>query len=176
MPYAVTLRLDPADARHVRALWDSLSDAGFSDSAVTLGYVPHLTLAIVDGSVDAAGLIDLVRRTTTGWHALRLQFAALAVFPGEPATLWLAPAVTAYLLECHAELCAALPGVHPHYRRGAWMPHVTLADDLVASATGAALASAAEQFQAFSATFSCVDLLRFRPIELLWQAMLAAGT
>ncbi|HEY1935181.1 MAG TPA: 2'-5' RNA ligase family protein [Acetobacteraceae bacterium] len=172
MPYAITLRLDAVSAGRVRALWDALSAAGFTNGAAALGYAPHLTLAILPDSVDAADLIASVRRATTVWRALPLHLAALAVFAGEPATLWLSPKVDEPLLRHHAALCAALPPLHHHYRPETWMPHVTLADDLAASAAGAAIDVAANHFDPFAATLDAIDVLRFRPIDLLWQARL----
>jgi hypothetical protein len=88
----------------------------------------------------------------------------------------MAPKVAEPLLRCQAALCAALPPVHLHYRPDTWMPHVTLADDLVAAAAGAAIDVAANHFQPFAATLDAIDVLRFRPIDLLWQAHLGTRT
>ena len=54
MAYAVTLCLDDSAARGIADVWQRLADAGISDSMVTLGYRPHLTLAIADRADPAA--------------------------------------------------------------------------------------------------------------------------
>ena len=81
----------------------------------------------------------------------------------------------AALLDRHAALCAALPAAHPNYRPGAWIPHVTLADDVTAGTVGAGIDLVAERFHPFTAILDRVELLRFPPITLLWHAHLAAA-
>lgn len=175
MAYAVTLRLDVDAAARVRALWDALSAAGFANQAARLGYGPHLTLALLDDAADAARVGQIVREVSADWRAMRLPLSAVAAFPADPATLWLAPTVTAPLLDLHASLCAALPAAHPNYRPGAWIPHVTLAGDVTSDTVGAGIDLIAEQFHAFVAIPDGVDLVRFTPISLLWHARLAAS-
>jgi len=175
MAYAVTLRLDVDAAARVRALWEALSAAGFANRAARLGYEPHLTLALLDDTADAPRLGQIVSDISADWRAMRLSLSAVAAFPTGRATLWLAPTVTAPLLGLHADLCAALAAAHPNYRPGAWIPHVTLADDVTSSAIGAGIDLVAQRFQAFTAILDRVDLLRFPPITLLWHAHLAAA-
>jgi len=175
MAYAVTLRLDVDAAARVRALWDTLSAAGFANHAARLGYEPHLTLALLDDVADAPRLGQIVSDTSADWPAMRISLSAVAAFPAGPATLWLAPTTTAALLDRHAALCAALPAAHPNYRPGAWIPHVTLADDVTAGTVGAGIDLVAERFHPFTAILDRVELLRFPPITLLWHAHLAAA-
>jgi len=102
MAYAVTLRLDEEAAARVRALWALLSAEGFANHAARLGYEPHLTLALLDDASDAARLGQTVSDISADWRALRLSLSAVAAFPAERAALWLAPTVTAPLLDLHA--------------------------------------------------------------------------
>ena len=175
MAYAVTLRLDVDAAARVRALWDALSAAGFANHAAMLGYEPHLTLALLDDAADAPRLAQIVSDISADWRAMQLALSAVAAFPADPATLWLAPTVTAPLLDLHAALCRALPAAHPNYRPGAWIPHVTLADDVTSGTVGAGIDLVAERFHTFTAILDRVDLLRFPPITLLWHAHLTAA-
>jgi 2'-5' RNA ligase len=172
MAYAVTLRFDDDAAARVRGLWDTLSAAGFANHAARLGYEPHLTLALLD---DAPRLGEIVSTISADWRAMPLSLSAVAAFPAVPATLWLAPTITAPLLKLHAALCSALPLVHPHYQPGAWIPHVTLADDVASDAVGKGINLIAERFHPFTATLDRVDVLSFRPISLLWHTRLAAA-
>jgi 2'-5' RNA ligase len=175
MAYAVTLRLDGDAAARVHFLWDALVAAGFANQAARLGYEPHLTLALLDDPADAPRLREIVSAISAHWYAMPLSLSAVAAFPAAPATLWLAPTVTAPLLKLHAALCAALPLVRPHYRPAAWIPHVTLADDVDSGEVGQAINVIAERFHPFTAILDRVDLLRLHPISLLWHARLAAA-
>jgi len=174
MPYAVTLLLDPDCTARIRGLWQALARERLSDSAVSLNYDPHVTLAIHDDTADPAVLSDGARSAASGWNALPVTCAALAVFPATPSTLWIAPTVTTELLRAHAELCAALPStsLHAHYRPGTWMPHITLADDLGAGSIGAALTTSAAAFRPFVASLDRIEVVSFRPVIRLWQGRL----
>jgi 2'-5' RNA ligase len=171
MPYAVTLRLDPVAGARVTAMWTSIAAGGASD-LLHLGYAPHLTLAVLcEGD---APLQERVRQATAGWRRLNVRFAGFGVFPGPQAVLWLAPVPTAALLSWQRALCDALPAdrLDPHYRPGNWMPHVTLGEDLTPAALATAYDRTASDWEPFTATLEQVDLVRFRPVSLLWHARL----
>jgi 2'-5' RNA ligase len=172
VPFAVTLRLDPTAAARVTALWDRLGDAGLPDLR-TLSYAPHITLAIL--AERATGLVDRVAEVSAGWRSLAVRFAALGLFPADPAVVWLAPVPDAGLLACQRALVDALPGehLHPHYRPGAWVPHATLAEDLTASGLTEAVSLIADDWVPFDARLVQVDVVRFRPVSVLWQRRLA---
>jgi 2'-5' RNA ligase len=128
MPYAVTLHLDPAAAARVQRMWHALADLTGEDDALRLGYPPHLTLAVLPDTVPAPSIKAAVLRVAAVWDALPVTLAGLAVFPGTPPVLWAAPVPSNSLLARHGMLHAALAPlpVHPHYRPGGWVPHVTL--------------------------------------------------
>ncbi|MCW3475104.1 2'-5' RNA ligase family protein [Limobrevibacterium gyesilva] len=170
MPYAVTLRLDAGSAENVLRLEDALAAGGHADDRKRLGYAPHLTMSILPDGCDAASLRRALEGAVRGWQAMPISFAGLGVFPGRTGVLYVAPVVTAELLQRHAALAAALPKAHAHYRTGAWVPHVTLAEELAGSTgTGAALATLAELWHPFSGRLDRVDLVHFRPVEILWS-------
>jgi 2'-5' RNA ligase len=158
MPYAVTLRLDEAAAAHLCRLQAALAADDLID------YAPHLTLAVYpdDSSIDDEP--RAVERLVARWPPVAVEFAALGLFPGA-SVLWVAPVVTAELLRRHAELLAALPTTHPLYRPGAWVPHVTLAQDLIDPA--AAIAALVPVWQPFSGRLDRVEIVRFTPVEVL---------
>lgn len=128
MPCAVTLRLDAAGIACVEPVLDGLETHGIVSSVRRLGYPPHITLAMWEGETEP----DRVRQLTTGWRELVVTCPAIGMFPGTPATMFIVVTPTAALLQRQAALVRALPEhrVHPHYRPDAWMPHVTVADDL----------------------------------------------
>lgn len=174
MPCALTLRLDPSAADIVERLWRALAEAG-EDSMAKLGYAPHLTLAVLPDSVPAAALEQGAFAQAAAWRALPLRFGAYGLFPGRPAVAWLAPVVTAALLERHRALCAALAPlpIEPHYRPEAWMPHVTLSEgsDLPPGAILSFLEAAWPG--PFGGWGDRLELVRFPPPQVLRSAALA---
>jgi 2'-5' RNA ligase len=173
MPYAVTLRLEPAAAAAALRLQQALADSGIADDTLRLGYQPHVTLAVLEDSCDEQTLRDSVARVSADWLPVSVDFASLGVFPANPAVVFIAPAPNQALMRVQAALCAALPALHTHYRPGHWVPHVTLSQELRES--GPAVAALARVWRPFSGTLDRIDLLRFRPVEILWSRALAAA-
>jgi len=165
MPYAITLCLDDDDAAPVRAMLDLLAARGIADDVLRLGYRPHVTLGLYADKADEAALRS--RLAALAGPAVALSMPALGCFPGTPAVLYVAPCPGPALLALHAA-CAS---PHPHYRRGAWMPHITLSE-AVADA-GAALAVLGAAWRPFAARCSRLELVRFRPVEVLADISLA---
>lgn len=168
MPLAVTLRLDPAAAAPIEALWRILAAQGIDD-ALRLGYPPHVTLALYPDDAAAAGIGAAVSAVSGDWDALPLAVAGYRVFPGPPAVLWAAPVVTARLLSRHAALHRALSGFpgDPHYRPDAWVPHITLsaAADPLAAALSALMPAWARPI---TGTLNRLDIVRFSPVAVIW--------
>ena len=170
MPLAVTLCLDPAAAGRVERLWQALFDRLGEDDTRSLGYRPHVTLAILPDSAPLAPLDAAVRILATAAEAaIPITLSGLAVFPGTPPVLWAAPAPTRRLLALHARLLAALDTlpVHPHYRPGAWVPHVTLAKNSRADAHALLQAALPAWDGPVHGLLDRIDLVRFRPVEVL---------
>ncbi len=132
MALSVCLLPDASTERVVRRLWHRLEEAGVPTlQSHTHGrHVPHLTLASLT-SCDLAAL----RQALTALPAsepVTTRVDALGMF--RRSRVWLAPAATSTLLERQRSVVdqAVLSGadVHPHYRPGEWVPHVTLAPRL----------------------------------------------
>ena len=171
MPYAITLRLDGPARVAVEAMWDRLARDGISSEAAVLGYPPHITLAVIADAADEAALIRALDQVTAGWTRRPVTFPGIGVFPGEPAVLWLAPVATQDLLSWHAAVGAVVPPglLAAHYRRDNWVPHVTLADDLVRDAAPSALASVMPDCPVGAAEVTGVELVHFRPVSIRWR-------
>jgi 2'-5' RNA ligase len=174
MSFAITLRLDPISARLIEAMWQTLAIKGIDTDRHDLGYAPHITLAIYP---DDAPVVQLAAATTQlgqHWRSMPIALSGLGIFPGPKATLWAIPVVTSALLARHAELQAALPGqpTNPHYRRDSWVPHVTLSGGLSDPTPG--LAALLPLWRPITGVLNRLDLLRFRPVEMLLTHPLAA--
>jgi 2'-5' RNA ligase len=167
MPLAITLRFDPNTALAVARLWDALASTGIDSDRNSLGYTAHVTLAIYPDERQVDRLRFAVSRFGDEWQSLPLGLSGLGVFPGPPAILFAMPVVTAGLLDRQAAIVAALPDVpvHPHYRPGHWVPHVTLSGPL--RYPEAALAAILPLWRPVEGTLAGIDLVRFRPVEIL---------
>src|ERR1700722_18280456 len=175
MPYAITLLLDTEAAALVVAMWEALAARGVSADALQLGYPPHVTLAVFPDSADLERLLRATREYATQWHRLPFELVSLGLFPGIPATLFLAPVVTPALLERHAGLlrCVATERVDPHYEVGHWVPHVTLAGGL--ANPPAAVAAVDPSRLPINCTLDRLEVVRFRPIAILASHRLIAA-
>jgi hypothetical protein len=167
MPFAITLRLDPVSAASVEVLWRVLADRGLDSDRYELGYAPHVTLAIYPDEVSRDVLRARFERVTASWGALPVALGGFGVFPGAASILWLAPVVTRELLVRHEMVCDALPDlpIHPHYRRDAWVPHITLSGAL--PDPDQAIAALLPLWRPISGVLDQADLVRFRPVEVL---------
>lgn len=174
MPCALTLPLDDAAAAEVQRMWLALAEQADTDDAIRLNYKPHITLAVLPDAAPVARVEEAAFGVAACWSPSFVVLAGLGVFPGTPPVIWLAPIVTADLLAKHAEICLALSAfdVHPHYERGAWLPHVTLSQaGSVPLARVVETASSAWRAP-IGARLERVELVRFHPVEILRSQVL----
>ena len=167
MPFAIALRLDRDSHRTIASLWDALAAAGVDSDRTDLGYTAHITLAIYPDDTPEAPLRAAVDRAGGRWTAIPVGLSGFGIFPGPPSVLFAAPIPTADLLARQQEIVAALPDfqVGPHYRSSHWVPHVTLSSPLVR--LDAALAVLTPLWRPVEGRLVGLDLLRFRPMEVL---------
>jgi 2'-5' RNA ligase len=175
MPFAITLRFDPTTAPVIASLWRALAAARIDSDRHDLGYAPHVTLAIYGDDTPAATLREALPYASQAWDPLPVTLAGLGVFPGSSPILFAMPVVTPALLARHAALHAALRGLmpHAHYRPDAWVPHVTLSGALADPA--AALGLLLPLWRPVTGLLDRVDLVHFRPVEVLYSRSLPAG-
>ena len=168
MPYAVTLPLDDAAAVYIRRMWCVLAERAGVDDAIRLGYVPHISLAVLPDEAPVSEIEAAFFRAVKGWATLSVVLAGFGVFPSAPPVIWAVPIVTAGLLARHASLCADLAsfGIHPHYRPGHWVPHVTLSQEGPSSARAIEVVTSTWDGP-ISARLDRVELVRFRPVKVL---------
>ena len=181
MPYAVALRLDAAAAAPIEAMWRALAAAGLHDDSLALGYPPHVTLSIHPDAADAARLRDVVVACAAQWTAIDVTLVGFGVFAVPVPVLYLAPVVTEALLLRQRALADALADqpCDPHYRPGAWVPHVTLAKGGTTGDPGwlgRALDTLAPLWPALRpARAECLELVHFRPVTVLQSHHLPSG-
>ena len=172
MPYAIELALDPESATVVRRVWREVADAGI-EYMVASGARPHVSLGIWE-SLDRDRADAELTRFAAETSPVRVAFASVGLFPG--VAVFLAPTVTADLLELHAGFHRrfARLGEAPwvHYQPGTWVPHCTLAMDLGPDRSGDALVIAARAPLPLEATLVEVGIVEFRPVKQLVSRVL----
>jgi 2'-5' RNA ligase len=168
MPFAVTLPLDAAAASRIRRMWCALAEQAGADDAIRLGYVPHVTLAVLPDDAPISEVGEAMLQAAEGWTTFSVNLSGFGVFPGTPPVIWAAPVVTAGLLARHASLCTDLKpfGVHPHYRPGHWVPHVTLSQEGPSSARAIEIVTSMWDGP-ITAQLERVELVRFLPVTVL---------
>ena len=167
MPFAIALRLDAATAAAVDAMCDALEARGITSNR-RLGYPAHITLAICSDASPLGRLEMALQRLAHDWQPLAVTFSGFAVFPSTtPSVLWVAPTATLELLTRHRDLLASLSDtdIDLYYRADTWVPHVTLSDSVEAAAE--ALAAVLPCWRPMRGSFVQLDLVRFRPVEVL---------
>jgi 2'-5' RNA ligase len=177
MPYAVTLPLDPLAAVHIQRMWRVLAEQTGADDAIRLGYVPHITLAVLPDTVPVTELEEAAFHGAENWASLSVILAGLGVFPGTPPVIWVAPVVTASLLANHASLLASIAPftVDLHYHPGRWVPHVTLSRKGLPSAARGVEVVTPVWDGPIAARLERVELVRFRPVKVLRSATLRSS-
>ena len=166
MPFAITLRLDAATATAIDAMCGALEAQDIASNR-RLGYPAHITLAIYSDTAPLDRLEAALRPLAHHWQPLAVTLSGLAVFPSAPSVLWVVPTTRLELLTQHRDLLASLSDidVDPYYRADAWIPHLTLSDSVENAA--AALTAVLPLWRTTHGTLVQVDLVRFRPVELL---------
>ncbi len=114
----------------MRALWQSIADAGLPSFMLGLDYPPHMTIFSAE-SADMPGLRQALAELAATLPPLPVSFLSLAHFLDSGSVAYLAPIVNRPLLDLHAAIWrAADPYTHDrpsYYAPGVWVPHVTLA-------------------------------------------------
>jgi len=144
MPYALDLLLDPATDASIRSAWDVVVAAGIAPAPPDSGNFPHVTLGVCDDA-DVAKIAEPLRELAAATDPMAIMFSSVGVFPGHEPVIFLAPVVTAELLDLHARFHALFSRyvTRPweHYEPGRWVPHCTLAMKFAPARTAEALAA-----------------------------------
>jgi 2'-5' RNA ligase len=167
MPYALELALDDRAARAVRRAWEELADAGIT-YMVRSGARPHVSLGVWD-TIDRVAFEAELARFAVETMPVPITLATVGRFSAD--VVYLAPIVTAGLIELHADAHRrfAPHGAAPwqHYAPGAWVPHCTLALDLTGQQLETALRIAGRTPLPLESRLVEVGIIEFRPVRPL---------
>ncbi len=141
--FAITLTLDSSAATAVRRLSRSLDLARVPGTLPAFEPPPHLTLA-AGTRLDLELFRPRAAELATTCGPLPCTLASLGVFPTVEGVLFLAPAMSADLVQLQLAVLERLhqTGAHiePYWLPGQWVPHCTVAigipRDTIAAAVG----------------------------------------
>jgi hypothetical protein len=173
MAVAICLKAMNATAGPIRALWDEVARFESRPSMTGLGYPAHLTLAVYD-DLPPARVKAVMREAFAGSPALRITFAGLRFFE-EPLVLFADPCFSKDLAAAHERVHRRIDPrrCRPHYRPGAWVPHCTLAMEILPAHREHAIAFAGRPIRPFEVIFDAADCVSFPPVSILDEQRLA---
>jgi 2'-5' RNA ligase len=177
MGFALNIKISPASAPAVTALWDAVSAFEDQSSMRALGYSPHFTFAIYDTDDVSEELRQAaMERAATGECEVRLTFNRVRTFAGPPLVLWAAPEPQDALIRMHAAIHSVIdPALcRPYYRPRFWVPHCTLGMAVRPERHDDAMAFAENFRGGIEATFDVVDCVTFPPLRVAAEKRLCA--
>jgi 2'-5' RNA ligase len=165
--FAVELNFDPVTTAKIRDLWIQLADADISSFMLDVHAEPHISLAVFD-DIDLVSAGEMVADFASWCPPISIKLGAVGSFPTAEGVVYLAPIVTAQLLEVHGHFhtrlteCGLLQ--RAYYKPDNWIPHCTVAAELKPHEVGPAvdLCRAANLFDA--GTLNSVAVIEFRPV------------
>ena len=171
MGYAVELNLSRDSAARVVRVWESLAREAINSVMLDVGAQPHISLAVLE-DLDPEALRADLSRFAEVTRPLSLDLASAGTFPTAEGVVFLAPVVTQELLEVHRRFHRLLSDrgldCGEYYWPGKWVPHCTVAIDMVPDKISAALEMCV-QSEAFGAVeLDEVSLIEFRPVREIY--------
>jgi len=177
MGYAVELNLSKDSAARVVKLWESLARESINSVMLDLGAQPHISLAVFEDLVPAV-LQDDLGRFAEVTRPLSVVLSSVGAFPTAEGVVFLAPIVTQELLGVHERFHSLLRDREgecvEYYRPGKWVPHCTVAIDIVADRIGAAIEMCVRSEAFGPVELDEVSLIEFRPVREIYAFPLSA--
>ena len=142
MVVAIEVYFDPASEQLLCALQDALAANGVPAIPAHTDARPHVSLAVLsDASPDP--FIPVAQTFAQEVHPFTLTLSHVGVFPGTEGVVFLAPTLTERLATLHRAFHQRLEQVnrpaHPYYRPDQWVPHCTIASNLIPSQIASAV-------------------------------------
>jgi 2'-5' RNA ligase len=167
--YAVSIRSDNASSLPFHRLWDEAARFESRPSMRSLNYGPHITFGVYDRISLAE--IDNFLREKSKEKSIELLFEDIRYFNTSPLVLWMPPLPIHHLLQIHSSLHDRIdPSIcHEYYRPGRWVPHCTIAFEVLERNRDRAISFAGCPIAPFTSVFDVVDLVRYHPLKVLLE-------
>jgi len=171
MSYAINIRSDHQSSEKVETLWAKYESLEKTPSMHTLGYRPHLTLAIYD-EVDLETLKKAFELTFKDRKSITVRFEELSYFESpESYVLWLKPTDESQLWEIHQQIHSLIntKNCKEHYRPKNWVPHCSIATAIESDRQNDVLAITKQPFEPFEVVFDVADYVAFLPVQIMQE-------
>lgn len=130
MPFVAELYFDPPTEERIRDAWNTLDEAGISDSMPKGGYRPHISLGI-SNHLELDAFTQELSTFAAGVTPFRLSFPNIGIFSTSEGVVYLGTTVTEQLLNVHTAFYKIFKKYakeqREYYTVGQWVPHCTLA-------------------------------------------------
>jgi len=171
MGYSIELNLSTDSAERVVELWKTMAAQSINSVMLDIGAQPHISLAVFE-DLSPGLLRDGLNHFASNTPVFTVRLASVGVFPGDEGVVFLAPVVTEKLLWIHERFYRLLEdkGLESieYYHPGRWVPHCTVAIDVIPDKIGVAT-----EISQKSDVFGLVDidevsLIEFRPVREIY--------
>ena len=130
MPFVAELYFDSSAEARIREAWNTLDEAGISDSMPKGGYRPHVSLAVCE-PLEINPLAQELTTFAANVTPFRVSFPNIGIFSTSEGVVYLGATVTAQLLNVHTAFHEIFKkhakAQREYYTVGQWVPHCTLA-------------------------------------------------
>ena len=130
MPFVAELYFDSPTEARIRTAWNTLDEAGISDSMPKGGYRPHVSLGVCD-HLELNAFAQELSTFAAGIVPFRVSFPNIGIFSTSEGVVYLGATVTAELLNVHTAFHEIFKKYakeqREYYTVGQWVPHCTLA-------------------------------------------------
>jgi 2'-5' RNA ligase len=173
MAFAVTLLFNPDLAEAMSACWRRLAAAGISRAMLDLGYKPHVTLVAYD-ELDVAAAVAGLDRAFVGVDQIPVALTGFSTFGAGSSVCYAALTPQPELIALQATVSGVIgEACRPHYQRGSWTPHCTLAVGMTDAAMERARDLLETDWRGLAGAFTTADLVEFEPVVSLRRWALA---
>lgn len=177
MPFAINLCLDEPSSLAVDGALAQLASLGVADRDMIIQYGACVTLLVVDDTIRADRLSDLLRRAVVGIGEVEVELGGPRLYPSMPPSIGLSVSAADSLLAAHDRLFRELPvdSVDMRNAPAHWQPHVRLANARGRDSDRRRLLnSLGETWKKRTARLDHLELIRYMPVQPVWRAPLAA--
>lgn len=156
-----------------------LETAGIPTLTTSIGDTPHVSLGVFSDDVDPLELERHLHALAGEATPFALRFGDVAMFIEPQPVIYLEPDHSSGLKALHERFFGLLGSTAPflsaHYRPEHWQPHCTIAMEFESELLDEAEAIVRNRFSPFNARCSSLQLVRFRPVEVLEHRAFRSG-
>jgi len=178
MAFAVSLLFNPDVAEAMFARWTRLAAAGISRSMLDLDYSPHVTLAVYD-ELDVGAAVASLDRAFGGVDQISVALTGFSTFGAGSGVCYVALAPSPGLISLQATITDVIgESCRPHYQKGHWTPHCTLAVGMADAEMDRARDLLELDWRFLAGMFETADLVEFAPVVSLkrWTLSIPRST